>query len=205
MCTDEPDGHMERAKEYRDNEDFERAGEHFTATAYEEFGVPRPEQYCQHQSRGLYNLLHAAVCYRLAGLDRRCRLRCERGILTCKEMKARVMELPTPENAYDRTRRGAWDEFIGDFRVIARQDGAESAYEQAQSIYNTAGECQLGFAEWEHLHLTWFFEHLASGAGVSLDTWYEQRLDLTFSEWVDYKRRHLPEYYDRLTEAGTWD
>lgn len=205
MTKDGAHEHKSKAEDCRENGEFEQAGEHFTAAAYEEFGILPSRRFYQHRSHGLYYLLHAAVCYRLAELDDRCHNRCEQGRLICEDVQARVMELPTPENDYDRVRRGAWDEFIGDFYVIAGQECAEAAYDRARSTYETADEIHLGFAEWEHLHLIWFFESLALAVNQNLDTWYDRKSELSFPEWIDHKREQLPAYYDRLIQAGTWE
>lgn len=200
--------HESTAKAHREEGDFEQAGEYFTVAAYEQFGHQPPLKYDhlygQLISDGMYDLLHAAVCYRLAGKPDRSQNRCERGILIAEDMRDRMQELPVPSNEYDQARRGVWDEFIGDFRIVAGQKSAERAYDEARSIYEVADEFELSFAEREHLNLIQFYEDLALATGRDLDDWYDRKSKITFPEWIGFKRDQLPRLYESLIQSGTW-
>ena len=187
------------AENHRERGEFVRAGEYYTLAAYEYLGDHPPGRFGKGVSKGLYYLLHSVVCYRLGTLSERARLRCEQGILVAQDMQERLQHKSTLENDFDRARAGAWDEFIGDFAVLADSpDRATEAYDAARATYTEAERFSLGVAEQEHMNLIAFYEDLARILDEDMEEWYDRRASLSFPEWIDHKRDQLPEFYETV-------
>ena len=198
--------HQSTAESHRAKGAFEHAGEYFTLAGYAQVSHRPPGRFGQSISRGLYYLLHSVVCYRLSRHpSARDQIRCDQGVLLVEDMQERLSEKPTPANEFDRARVGAWDEFRGDFATLAGDsEEAEQAYDAAKECYKKAENFDLGFAEREHRDLIQFYEDLALASGEELSDWYERKTDLSFPEWINHKREHLPAYFETVIERGKW-
>lgn len=205
MTYERASEHASTAKSLRAKREFGDAGEYFTLAAYEQLGDSPSKRFGMIVSRGLYYLLHGTVCCALARLTDLSRIRCEQGTLIAADIENRLRRKPRPANEYDQSRIGVWDEFTSDFLVIAGdRDGAAEAYDSARSTYEVAADFDLGFAEQEHMDAIRFYEDLRGACGEDMEGWYDVKADLTFPEWIDHKREHLPDYYDAVVEADEW-
>lgn len=124
------------------------------------------------------------------------------GILVAEDVRARISGEPIPENFYDHARRGAWDEYIGDFRVIGGIEGSDEAYESAKEVYESAGDPETGFAEWEHTRLLDYFRQVAKLADYDEDELGRVNTKLPLSEWVKYKQENLPKILEDIGGLG---
>ena len=205
MTVDGAHDHQATARKVRNSGDFNKAGERFTAAAYEWWGVQPRDGFGTYIANGNYDLLNAAICYMVAGKEDRGENRCKQGVLVADDMHQWVHENTDPSYEYDRARRGAWKEFVGDFRTISGdEEAAAEAYDEAQSIYEIASGIDLEMVDREQRWLIQFYEDLIRGAGGNVEDWYDQKAKLTLSQWIDHKRIHLPRYYDWLLEKGKW-
>lgn len=194
----------EIAHEYREKGRLNDAGDYFTLAAYEYLGEC-PLTSGRTISHAEYYLLQSAVCYRIDENWNRCENRCHQGILIAEDVLESVKRADKPENFYDRARRGALYEYIGDFRTVGELGEAREAYDNASQIYQNAGDPNTGYSEQEHMWLMEFFDLVASAVNDGLDDkWRSLLSDTTFSEWVEYKRERLPTLLDALDERGEW-
>lgn len=204
MTIERAIAHSDTADDYRSRSEYGKAGEYYTAAAYEYFGHDTFEPPGQRVSHGEYMFLRAGICYLLHGKPDRCENRCRQGILVAEDMVDRALAKPTPDNFYDQARRGAWYEYVGDFRVLAHIEGADEAYDLALEIYNDAGDPETGFSEQEHMWLMAFFQSVAEAVGYDREEWNTVRTDYKLSEWLEYKRTRLPNLIDKLAKSGEW-
>lgn len=204
MSVDLAIQHETEAQEYRSCGQYRSAGDWFTSAAFIHIGQGPLQGYGERISHGLVNLLHAAVCYRLAGDNQYCKNRCEYGKIMAREVGERLRNKHSPKNSYDKARLGAWNEFIGDFQLISESEDYQKIYNDAKEYYKTAEELDLGFAEQEHLRLIGFYEDMIKGAGKDIDEWHDMELSLSFPEWIDYKIERMPELYQNIIDSGEW-
>jgi len=197
--------HKEVANEYRRAEEFSEAGDYFTTAAYAYLGDSPPKTGLG-ITNAEYCLLQAVVCYRLGDQFSRAVNRSRQGILIAEDVLDRVLAAETPENVYDRARRGALYEFIGDFRVVGDLDGADEAYDAAVEIYEEAGDPTTGYSEQERMRLMDFLDLVGTAVGEELEaSWRTGQHNSTFTEWVAYKRDQLPSVVTELMALGTWN
>ena len=199
---------VEKAKEFRNSGELLRAGDMYTAAAHEYAGTvtghsfPAPDN----TNGAVSRLRYAATCYRLRGDEYRVQNRCELGTLLADDYLTYIDSLEFAPGSFADLRRGAWPEFIGDLRTIAQRDDAADAYDQARSIYASAGEWEFVLGEQEHMRLAGFFRNVRTGLGhdIPADAIEEQAPGPTFVDWIDYKRDRLPELLDQLEKQGEW-
>lgn len=199
---------IDDAHDHRDAGDLERAAGSYTAAAHEfagtveEHSFPEPD----HTRGALAALSRAATCYRIAGDDARTDNRCELGTLLADDYREYVDDVEVEAGSFADLRRGAWPEFVGDLRTIAGRSDADDAYDAATAIYRSAGDAPFAYAEQEHTRLAAFFRDVKRGLGreIPADAPEQESLDVTFSEWVEYKRARLPALLDELEAQGTW-
>jgi hypothetical protein len=117
----------------------------------------------------------------------------------------------TTKQEFDREsfanlRRGAWPEFIGDLRTIAGRDDADRAYDRALNIYESAGYWEWVMREQEHTQIATFFRTVREGLGhdIPRDAPEVHGMDMTFADWLKYKRDRLPDLLDALEDQGSW-
>lgn len=198
MTKEKAREYKETARGYEEGDNMVDAAEAYSAMSHEYFGEWEPSLPFSNISSGMYGLLKAGTCYRVAGSRELCEFRCREGVLMAEEMKFRVNTESVPENTYDKARRGSWDEYIGDFRLIANRNGVAEAYEAARETYREAGDPETAFAEQEHLGLLNYFREVAKDAGYDEEELGRVNTSIQFSEWVEYKREHLPNILDYL-------
>jgi len=111
--------------DYRDEGEFELAGEHYTYRAYDSLSDPLSVEH------GLDAMLRAALNYRLAGIADRAKNRSQQGVLIAQDIRAHVLD--------DLQEKTLVQEFIADFHAIGRLEGTIEAYEEAIEMYENAG------------------------------------------------------------------
>jgi len=193
----------ETADDHRLRGEFVEAGDTYTTAAYAYLATHLPKTAKGFCDPG-FCLLEAAVCYRLGGQMNRCVNRCEQGILLAEDVLDRVDAREPPKCAFDRARRAALYEFIGNFRIIGGLDGAAEAYDEAINIYETEDNPITAYIEQEHMSLLGFLELLSKGVDADGELgakwWNEARL----TEWVSYERNRLPILLSELDKQGEW-
>ena len=198
----------EAAQEYRKKSQLVDAGDQYTVAAYAYLSEAESNQppAVSHGkiAFGLYSLLCAGTCFRIAKLDTRCQNRARQGILIAQDIEERVSAGETPDNTYDHARQGVWHEFIGDFRTVGRLDGASRAYDTAIEVYLAAGDPDTGYSEQEHMRLFDFVHGLSSGADIEIESIDTVRTGCGLTAWVEYKREQLPALLSQLDSQGTW-
>lgn len=163
----------------------------------------------------------AAVCYGLAEDQFRCVNRCQQGVLVAEDLLDHALSGEPPSNFYDRARRGAWYEYMGDFALIAREVADEHVtvrysddespgdlYERAKEIYVEAGDPGLTAVEADNDRALTFFTFVARGADFDLsqlETMRTYETEATLSEWIDYKHQELPKLLADLLATGEWE
>lgn len=200
------DGHTwaDLASTHRRNGKYTLAANQYTTAAYAHLAEGPPSGYHKIVSWALYRLLQSGICYRIANNFDRCRNRCRQGILIAEDTVEQVTELSQTDNEYDMARRGAWHEYVGDFRLVADLSGVDDAYEKAKETYRTAGNPVCGYAEQEHMRLHDFFRSVALPQGHDVDDWHTIEMDSQLTTWVDYKAEYLPGYLEATYEQAEW-
>jgi len=199
---------VEQAQEHREESALKKAGDLYTAAAHEFAGTvthhtfPTPDG----TNGAISRLRYAATCYRIEQEVFRTQNRCDLGVLLAEDYIEYIDGQEFETGSFADLRRGAWHEYIGDLCTIARRDDAADAYERAVEIYRSAGDSELAYAEQEHMRLTGFYRALRRGLGHDIpDTAPEQQsLEVTFTEWIEYKRERLPDLLDELEAQGAW-
>jgi len=208
MTRDRAQKLLEAAQASRGQSQLAEAGDQYTRAACEYLGDAEwelpPALSHGNIAFGLYALLCAGTCFRIAKLDTRCQNRVKQGILIAQDMEARVSAGPIPDNAYDHARQGAWHEFIGDFRAVGRLDGVSSAYDTAVEVYLAADDPETGYSELEHMRLFDFIYELSRGTEIETEQIDSVRTGCGFTEWVEFKRKHLPELLSQHDSQVTW-
>lgn len=201
------DGHewAEVADTLRSDGDFTSAADHYALAGYAHMAERPPSGYCKHISWALHRVLVAGVCDQIADRPNRCRNRCRQGVLIAEDTLDRVRDTSRSNHAYDQARIGAWYEYIGDLRLVGDIDHPHSAYEQATAVYREAGDPSSGFAEQEHMRLHDFFQNVALPRGHDEEEWNEVEAHASLTEWVEYKREHLPGYLSELYRQNEWN
>lgn len=198
----------EEARDFRESGDLAEAGDAYSRAAFEYAGdatrsFPEPSSH----NLAVRSLLKAATCYRIVGDELRVQNRCGLGTLFIEDHVEYIERVGYEPGSFADLRRGAWPEFIGDLRTVAERDDADDAYDEAKSIYESAG-ADVGFvaAEQEHMALAAFFWDVRSGAGHDIpDDAPERRgFGTTFPEWLAYKRERLPGLLEELEKQGEW-
>lgn len=198
----------EKADEFRGSNELRKAGNFYTAAAYEyagtvsEHSFPDPD----YTRSALGELLKATTCYRIVGDEFRTQNRCELGTVLAEDYAEFSRNQEFDENSFANLRRGAWPEFIGDLRTIAERDDADEAYDRAKEIYESAGYWEFVLKEWEHIRLSSYFRLVREGLGhdIPRDAPEVHGMDMTFTDWLEYKRERLPDMLDELEAQGTW-
>ena len=196
------------ARIMRDNGKLSDAGAIYTAAAHEDAGTvtghsfPEPDR----TYAAVSSLCYAATCYRLDGGESLTQNRCDLGILLAKDYSEFIDTQEIEKQSFADLRRGVWPEFIGDLRTIARRDNANDAYDEAIRIYRKAGDYQFVIGEQEHTRLAAYFRSLKRGLGIKIPETAPEQLspDITFTDWIEYKRTSLPELLNELGQQGTW-
>lgn len=194
---------METADAYREEHRYAKSGEFYSVAAYEYLGDGPPSIPGTKYSHGLFALLLGSTCFRLAGQLARCENRCRQGLLVAEDMLHMYGEEREVSNDYEYARKGAWHEFIGDFRTLGGLTDAEIAYDTAEQIYRAANNPPTAHREQEHM---WLMRYLELVAGETLDSTKYRRIirQTTLLDWLAYKRQELPTVLEAVFERGTW-
>lgn len=180
---------------------YSAAAHAYAATVTEHY-FPNPDS----TVHAVGELLKATTCYRVAGKEYRTQNRCDLGTLLAEDYAEFCSKQDFETNSFANLRRGAWPEFIGDLRTIAKRDDADDAYEEAKAIYESAGYWEFVLREQEHSRLASFFRLLREGLGhdIPRDAPEVHGMDMTFTDWLEYKRERLPDLLDQLEAQGEW-
>lgn len=196
------------ADEKRQNGRFIEAGDYYTQATYEYLGHSGARPNRSESPKGLHYLALASVCYRLGNREDYSQNRCQQGVLIAESISERdLSHNPSPSNQYEIARRGAWFEYIGDFRVLGDLDDPDGAYEAAKEVYLDAGNPNFAIIEQEHLRLVELVRKIGTATEYDLEELYRLQRHYdggTLIEWVDYKREHLPKLLELLLMQGEW-
>lgn len=153
----------------------------------------------------------AAVILRHLNRIEQCQNHCWQGVYISKSVAKKAQaRLPEPDaydevHVYDQSVRGVWHEFEGDFRAIGDLPGRTDAYARAERVYADAGDPETVDFEQFHLHAAVLPKLLARGT----DTYTSELEDVlshgpTLTDWIDFKRRRLPDLLERLDDQKEW-
>lgn len=163
------------------------------------FGETVPTQFGQTVGIGQELLLESTLCFGLGTSEIRRENRASIGVLVAEDMVERSDNTPS-DNYYDRARKGAWYEFIGDFHVVADLGDPAYWYDQAETIYRENADPAVSLAEQEHLALFTFYRVVLRGVGESVDEVMPREWTLT--DWIALKRSN---FSDHVTALETSD
>lgn len=207
MTWEQGSEYVDIADEKRQNKQFVEAGDYYTQATYEYLGQGGSKPNRSTSSKGLHYLAMGSICYRLANRFDWCENRCQQGVLIAESISERALSHRPSSNQYEIARRGAWAEYVGDFRILADLDNAADAYEVAKEVYREADDPKLAVIEQEHMRLVELLRKIGVAAEYDLEELYslQQHYDGgTFTDWLDYKREHLPKVLERLLAQEEW-
>lgn len=181
---------------------FYSAASHAYAATVTEHSFPNPDS----SVYAVAELLNATTCFRVAGEEFLTQNRCDLGTLMAEDYAEFSRRQDFETNSFANLRRGAWPEFIGDLRTIAKRDNADEAYEDAKDIYESAGYWEFVLREGAHSRLASFLRSVREGLGhdIPRDAPEVHGMDMTFTDWLEYKRERLPGMLDELEAQGEW-
>lgn len=202
MTFEEYKDKRDSAVELRSRGSFTQAGHLYTAAAHEILGranyAEEPLEKSQvDTARGLSAFMSAALCYRLAGENDRCWIRCSQGILIAEEIRDHV--------ANYEPQQGMMYEYIGDFRVIGGREDWKAAYEAAEAIYAEVDNVIGWIAEPEIDINTTFMVKVAKSVDYEIDRHTKAEIDsCSLDRRIQYKQANFKEIIDRVIEEGEW-
>lgn len=179
---------------------FSDAGDTYVQAGFEEAGEWFGASSWGQELRMLYK---ACLCYRLADQSRQCRFAATLGIRLAEEYATRADERPEPSHPPDKAEQGVWHEFVGDFRLVAGLDDVSTAYDRAKDHYRAAGDPFADFGEGPIGVAQAVFSTTVLVAGADHDLITDSTQG-RLTDWVDYKRVHLPDLIDGLVASGVW-
>lgn len=204
MTTDAGRRKEKIAKGHHESGAYDEASEAYTEAAYEYIGA-NGLSHSSTVARGLRDLIVGATCLRHQSRMQQCQNRCWQGNHIAEAVAEKAMALPRESYAYDQSVRGVWYEFIGDFRVVGDLPGAAEAYDQAAKVYEDAGDPQTAAFEQSHMAVAVLPKLLFRGTDADTD---ELEAFLypgpTLTDWIDFKRRRLPDVLERLDDRDDW-
>ncbi|WP_410766472.1 hypothetical protein [Haloferax sp. DFSO60] len=180
--------------------DFGSAGDTFVKASFEEAGDWFGSNSWAMELRILFK---ACLCYRLAKQSRQCEFAAWLGIDLAEEYAERAEAPPTPSHPPDRAQRGAWHEFVGDFRLIAGLDGVTDAYEQAKDRYEQAGNPTAHYAEGPIMSSQATFSTVVLVADVDYN-YIRESTQGQLTDWVEYKQEYIGQFIDQIIASGEW-
>lgn len=151
-------------------------------------------------------LSRAAICYRLGDEPERARDRAEQGRLLVEEAIERLPE--HFDSPLLPMYRGNLHEYLGDLQVYSGQSDDPSAYQRAINQYETATDVvdrdSIFLIDYEEQndYSIQVFNEVVRVTDASVDEVYEFDDEMTHTEWVEYKQRHLPGLVDELLDLG---
>lgn len=203
MTTAEAGEYIELADEHRLEGDLFSAGEFYTAAGFAYLAEEPLSTRTVWHYHGRTELLNAGLCYRISGRNELASARCRLGECLALEQGRRIRDYDEPERV-KALHRGTWYEFVGDFRVVGELENVDEAYDVAAEQYRDWGDFTLVNTEQQNDYLITFFNNVSSGTDREFERVDLFSDNLTFTDWIEYKRSMLPEAIDELVEAGTW-
>lgn len=190
-----------KADDLRDEGNYEVAAEYYWIAAFECFGDSIPSVYGETASFGAELLLECTFCNGIAGREVRRQNRASIGVLIAEDIIDRE---PSKEfrDQFDRSRKGAWYEFIGDFKLTGNLGPHEVWYEKAEQEYRQHGDPSVSLAEQEHLNLFTFYRVVMNHSECDESEQIPPE-GATFSDWIEMKRSNLPSLIERAIEDIT--
>jgi len=189
--------HREEAKNLLSNQEYLKAGEKFTLSAYAEMGVSKYEYSAFWTPMGLRMLLMSGICYRTGNEERRCENRCRQGILITEDLR----EYETGHDA----EVGIMYEFDGDFRLIGGIGDWKNSYNEACEAYSRCDN-PLGWnGEPSFSSNIKFLRDLVEASGKEIDfdnSLWQEITNTSFTARIEYKRKNLQDIIDEITEDG---
>jgi hypothetical protein len=195
--ADEYQEYGNKAHTHLAREEFTKAGDYYTFSAYSAIGSSEFEA-TMNLGGGITGLLTAAICYRLAGEENRSKNRCEQGVLIVEDLQEFVFE-------HD-VQIGLTYELTGDFQVIGELGGYEESYDTAREHYV---DCEnpfgwMGEPEFELPAV--FFLRLANSTEYPIDDRTASEIrNTSLTRRVDYKSEHLPDVVRQVVEDGRFE
>lgn len=186
-----------KAHIYLDQEEFTKAGDYYTFSAYSAIGSSEFEATIN-LGGGITGLLTASICYRLAGKKDRSKNRCKQGILILEDLRDFVFK-------HD-VQIGLTHELAGDFQAIGGLNGYEKSYDTAREYYV---DCEnpfgwMGEAEFELPAI--FFLRLAASIDYPLDDQTASEIrNTSLVKRIDYKRENFHAVVQQVIEDGRFE
>ena len=180
--------------------EFGAAADMYVRASFEELGESFGAASWAMELRVLFK---ACLCYRLADQARQCRFVARLGIGLAEEYAERRREKPEPSHPPDQAERGVWDEFVGDFRLVAGFDGVADAYDSAMSIYKEVGDPDAHYAEGPIMSVQGIFSTVVLVAGAD-DEHITNSTEGKLTDWVEYKRNHMESLIENIVASGEW-
>ncbi len=204
MMTKDPAKAVAEAERYREDGEFATAGEYYAVAGHGYLDVEPPSLPGIRESNAVLQFLLACTACRIAERRTRTENLGRQGALVVADMINRIESTAVPSNDYDHARRGAWYEYLGDFRLVGEFDDPSDAYEAAERVYQAAGDPDSGYAEQEHMRLMSFYNSIAFAVGSDEPEWSSFRHDTTLSEWLSHKRQHLSGVLSAVEARQEW-
>lgn len=185
------------AVDLRESGDYPAAADRYTSAGYAELAEGNFDIGMQGDrlGTGLYCLLAASLCYRLANAPVRSRTRCEEGIMVAAEYRDYVVE--------HRAQVGLLYEFQGDFEIIGEIDDGVDLYERAAQIYENEVTTHIGWASEPMFEWNWkFIREIATAA-----EWPIPDKEHVYSELerrARYKRETFADRIEAVVAGGNW-
>lgn len=196
----------DRARDSRESGNPNDAGDWFTTVAYNYLGR---EPFWDHPHtvfRMGLKLSQAVLCYRLGDQRGRALNRAKQGQLVTEEAFDRISEHSDPPQLH--LYRATLLEYAGDLRVYSGQAERPEEFATAIDQYRRAAKADgrdayhLIDCEERNEYSIDLFNALIKLTEAPVEEVYSFDDETTHVEWVEYKRRHLPELVDRLLDAG---
>lgn len=213
MTTENGRERRKSAKDHLEANEVGNAGEEYVQAAFEYLGAGGSNW----QAKALQMLLQAMVCYQIDGNDRKVGFGGDLGETLALDAAESHSPYPVEEESkkeeawylYDCSIKGAWYEYVGDFRLVRGADDYDEMYDRAIDIYERNGDLVLGYTEQPHNRLFDFYCNVTRGIDRRdecnhIRTMKRPVRDETLTSWVEYKRETLPGYLETLFSQNEW-
>jgi tetratricopeptide (TPR) repeat protein len=193
------------AKAHHKDGRYEEAADAYVESGYEYLGAYGLAPFKVSPARGLTQLAIAAACLRHIERMDDCRNLCWQGVYVSEAIGKKALDQPRASYDYDQSKRGVWFGYAGDFKLLGDLPGKEEAYEKAKEVYIDAGDPQRG-AEQLHMAVIVLTKYLLHGTGMETDELRSlgRPPEEPLSEWIEFKRRRIPEALERLDTCEEW-
>lgn len=186
----------------RERTELAEAGDRFTQASYRYLSLPPYGADIRNSDigQGLYCLLSAALCYRVAQKQTRARNRCRQGILLAADLREYVTDEPALT--------GLLYECQGDFQCIEMEvtggSSAESAesYARASDQYSDVPTLDMWQSEPAFEWLYAFFVRTGDAASVQVAD--RSELHRNPETRVGFKQKQFQSIIQMIVDAGEW-